>query len=623
MAGNSEPGLRDFALDAGSGVWVHPSSSLIDYSDGVESEQYLETVLRECSDLSSDSLEIAYFIRDWPSRYHLSSARASLMRWFPFNGREHVLEIGCGNGAVTRFLGECAGEVQALEGSFARARIAALRCRGLDGTRIYAGDMSHVDLTTGAPPGGYDLVTLIGVLEYVGYRSEADPVALLSRLREVLSPDGVLCVAIENKVGLKYLAGCREDHTGVFYDGIHDYASRRPVRTYSRRELETVARHAGFERTAFLCPFPDYKLPRVLINAQEEERIARLTHPENFFALMRFEDYGGVRTYNFNERLAVATFARAGMLGEVANSFLMIAGGKEPWACDEALAGWALKSFSTGRRPPFCTHATLTCDGRMVKRFPGSPDLQETQLLDEPMLYFLLLRAMMGPNPRADFLALLREWALKMEGWGPPEARCLVDCTPWNIVVKPGGAAEGDGEEWIWFDRKYEEVDFLPKVSVQQVLFRGTLFLLGTEWPWAHALLPGTTAQAPAESDLGSLVMGLLGEIGYEVDSSRLDHLVGAEAAFQATMTGGDAEATAETIRFMLATRVSWLIPSSSHADLLRERDAILADRDAILSSPRYRWATRVVTHPVARAARRLMGPGAIGRIRKAGRVAR
>ena len=47
-----------------------------------------------------------------------------------------VLEIGAGCGAITRYLGECGGNILALEGTPRRAAIASARTRGLDNVTV-------------------------------------------------------------------------------------------------------------------------------------------------------------------------------------------------------------------------------------------------------------------------------------------------------------------------------------------------------------------------------------------------------------------------------------------------------------------------------------------------------
>ena len=62
----------------------------------------------------------------------------------------------------------------------------------------------------------YDYITLIGVLEYAAYYTDAKQPfeSFLKRISSYLKEDGKLLIAIENKFGLKYWAGTREDHTG-------------------------------------------------------------------------------------------------------------------------------------------------------------------------------------------------------------------------------------------------------------------------------------------------------------------------------------------------------------------------------------------------------------------------
>ena len=106
------------------GVWVVPGRHAFAYSDGRTSERYLEAVLSRATDLSADSYELEKWIRDWPSEYHLSRKRAHLLREFAFSRDQSAFEVGCGCGAITRFLGETFHDVVAVEGSLARARLA-------------------------------------------------------------------------------------------------------------------------------------------------------------------------------------------------------------------------------------------------------------------------------------------------------------------------------------------------------------------------------------------------------------------------------------------------------------------------------------------------------------------
>ena len=98
-------------------VWSLKNHNRFAYSDGVASEKYLRKVFREAKDLSSRSPELENYIKDWPSEYHLSKKRSQLLSGFSFDRSSKVLEVGCGCGAITRFLGETFDEVVAIEGN--------------------------------------------------------------------------------------------------------------------------------------------------------------------------------------------------------------------------------------------------------------------------------------------------------------------------------------------------------------------------------------------------------------------------------------------------------------------------------------------------------------------------
>ena len=293
------------------------------YSDGDEVEQYLKSVLEGADDLSSTSAELETAIRDWPTEYHLSSKRANLLRAFDFSGCRAVLELGSGCGAVTRFLGERGLVVDAIEGSPVRAELTSLRCRGLEGVSVYCGNFNDLAL----PRDHYDLVVLIGVAEYaarfMGDRAGgAQPVvAMLSSLKGALAEQGMIVVAIENRTGMKYQLGASEDHYAKPFIGINDYFGVRDINTYTLPEWNRILADAGVASSDLYLPFPDYKLPTVLLS----QDFAR----NNPYAFNNLEgaasrDYVALFKPQVRESLLWQSAAASGTLDAVSNSFLFL-----------------------------------------------------------------------------------------------------------------------------------------------------------------------------------------------------------------------------------------------------------------------------------------------------------
>ena len=155
-----------------------------DYSDGDDTENYILRTISQAADLSICSEELILAIKDWPTLYHLHPNRSNLLRPLAnlLKGRD-ILEIGCGCGAITRYLGELDARVLALEGSYRRASIAAERCRDLPNVRVMSDNFLHFD-----PDQQFDVITLIGVLEYASiYFTGDDPFrSMLQRARSLL-----------------------------------------------------------------------------------------------------------------------------------------------------------------------------------------------------------------------------------------------------------------------------------------------------------------------------------------------------------------------------------------------------------------------------------------------------
>jgi len=199
------------------------------YSDGDIEAELLAAVRAGRQD------EMLHQDTRWPVLYHFSEERQNLFSWLPLAGDEDVLEIGCGCGAVTGTLCRRAGHVDAVEISPRRAEIAAWRNRDFANLVIHVGNLNDLALER-----KYDVITLIGVLEYAGtFTHTADPYHdFLAQCQQYLKPSGRLIIAIENRLGMKYWSGAHEDHTGRRFDGILDYPwGETFVRFHGRNSL--------------------------------------------------------------------------------------------------------------------------------------------------------------------------------------------------------------------------------------------------------------------------------------------------------------------------------------------------------------------------------------------------
>lgn len=320
-------------VQADNGVFHVPQlSKEFSYSDGADTERALDKVLRNAQDLSSESPELQAHIHDWPSEYHLSATRANLLRALNLDGVSRVLELGCGCGSITRYLGEQTGlQVDAIEGSPSRAALAALRCRDLSNVTISTANFNDVQL----PQGHYDLVLYVGVTEYAGRFAscESDQAALQALLvmaKNACNDNGVTLVAIENRLGLKYMLGAKEDHYAVPFVGLDDYPESTGIRTYSKHEWQHQIQQAGFSNQKVLYPFPDYKIPTLIVaNAaiKSDGTESDAVDTPFYKALGQFNsrDYNSDFTCQ-NEGKIWQALHQAGTFEQHANSFLLLMG---------------------------------------------------------------------------------------------------------------------------------------------------------------------------------------------------------------------------------------------------------------------------------------------------------
>lgn len=278
------------------------------YTDGEIEEELLEIVKS-----TSNYDEIIKKDNRWPILYHLSKYRANIIEWYPFKEESSLLEIGAGCGAITAGLSKKVGKVTCVELSKKRSLINAYRNKDLSNVEIIVGDFNSIEFNQ-----KFDYITLIGVLEYSpAFSNSKFPFhELLSNIKKLLKKDGKLFLAIENKFGLKYWAGAREDHTGGFFDSIENYQKCNYVRTFSKHELKKLLVDVNFNNIEFFYPIPDYKFPFQIFSNRRLPEVGEIRD--------LIHNYDNTRVELFDENIVTDCLIQNNEFSFFANSFLVI-----------------------------------------------------------------------------------------------------------------------------------------------------------------------------------------------------------------------------------------------------------------------------------------------------------
>lgn len=282
------------------------------YSDGAVEDELLE-IAQTCEE--SELNKVIAEKKSWPVLYHFSHVRENIIEWMPITKEHKVLEIGAGCGAITGVLAKKAKSVTCIDLSKKRSLVNANRHKDKDNIKICVGNFQDIE---GNMTETFDYITLIGVFEYgEGYiDSETPYVDFLKKIAGHLTPNGKIVIAIENRLGLKYFAGCTEDHVGIYFEGIEGYPNTNGVKTFSKPELEKVIGDAGFDKGEFYYPYPDYKLPMSIYSDKYLPKVGELIHNMN--------NFDRERMVLFNEARAFDTMVQSGVFSLFSNSFLVV-----------------------------------------------------------------------------------------------------------------------------------------------------------------------------------------------------------------------------------------------------------------------------------------------------------
>ena len=316
------------------------------YSDGEIENTLLEIVKNHSKAEYQGIIEKR---QSWPILYHLSPIRGNIVDFLPITKEHKVLEIGSGCGAITDKLSEKAKSVTCVDLSAKRSMVNAYRNQDRDNIEIHVGNFSDIEPSL---PTDFDFVCLIGVFEYGNsYISSENPYEeFLNIILRHKKPDGRVIIAIENKFGLKYWAGCMEDHNGEAYASIEGYPKGGSARTFTRPGLIKIFENCKVKDFHFYYPYPDYKLPNTIYSDKRLPVKGELT--DNLRNLDRN------RMMTFNENLVFDSIVEDNEFALFSNSYLVVLG--------EDISTEYVK-YSNERKPEYALKTEILRDKGVLK----------------------------------------------------------------------------------------------------------------------------------------------------------------------------------------------------------------------------------------------------------------
>lgn len=211
---------------------------------------------------------------------------ANILEWYPFKDGEKVLEIY--------------NEESVLENL--NKKIDLQKC-----------SINELNIE-----GVYDYIVLIGTFEYAPKIIEGEKAysTLLTILKEHLNPEGKIILAIDNRLGIKYLAGAKNDIYTRTFEGIESKIRKEKANLLLKKEIIKFIKEANFKNYKFYYPLPDYKRTSVIFT---DEFLPKSNHSKIIYPV----NYEEGSTVVYNEINVIKQICEIGHFVEFANSYLI------------------------------------------------------------------------------------------------------------------------------------------------------------------------------------------------------------------------------------------------------------------------------------------------------------
>lgn len=169
-----------------------------------------------------------------------------------------------------------------------------------------------------------------------------------------LKENGRLILAVENRMGLKYWSGAKEEKSRRFFAGL---GANSDISGFSRREMCEVLEEAGCQGR-FYYPFPDYRFAMSIYSDEYPPKIGELVD--------QIGNFDEERLTMFDEAMAMDSLIEEGLFPWFSNSFLVSVGKGDTSLKNQENEDILFVKFSNDREEQYRvrTYITKSRDGR-------------------------------------------------------------------------------------------------------------------------------------------------------------------------------------------------------------------------------------------------------------------
>lgn len=223
-----------------------------------------------------------------------SKLRGNIVRWYPIKQGQKVLLVSEASAALEEALCEMGADVTAI----------SIESESLEGNE--SGNVSGI----------YDIILHVGVLDTEEKKPQDVWKDCLVKYGTLLKKSGTLLLAVPNRLGLKYFAGCQDEQYDKYFAGPEGYASGMTRQAFSKKEYEAVLRAAGFSEIDNYYPYPDHLFPSAIYS---DERL-----PEPGELTDNIRNFDKDRYVLFDEAKVSGNLVEEGVFPAFANAFLFV-----------------------------------------------------------------------------------------------------------------------------------------------------------------------------------------------------------------------------------------------------------------------------------------------------------